>query len=105
MIKALEIKTSVLFDLVFLGTLFHYVFFFFSLIIDLYLLIPAVIAQIYNPTAELAIPSATPTKEVNAQIKTQPLTAETKTRKFNLKPYRYFCFLFINSLCFTSSKR
>ena len=40
----------------------------------------AVNAQIFNPTAELVIPTETPTNEANAEIETQPLTAETKTR-------------------------
>ena len=35
-------------------------FFFFFLIIDLYFLIPAIIAQIFNPIAELAIPTGIP---------------------------------------------
>ena len=47
-------------------------FFFFFLIIDLYFLIPAEIAQIFNPTAELVIPTGTRTKEANAEIETQP---------------------------------
>ena len=48
---------------------------------DLYLLIPAVITQIFDPTAKLAIPTETQTNEANAEIETHPLTAETKTRK------------------------
>ena len=35
---------------------------FFFLIIDLYYLIPAAIAQIYNPIAELAIATGIPSK-------------------------------------------
>ena len=53
----------------------------FFLIIDLYLLIPAVIAQIFNPTAKLTIPIGPPTNEANTEIETQPLTAEMKARK------------------------
>ena len=49
--------------------------------IDLYSLIPAVIAQTFSPTAEPAIPTRTPTNEANAEIKTYPLTAGTKARK------------------------
>ena len=33
------------------------------------------------PTAELAIPTLTPTKKTNAEIETQPLAAETKAKK------------------------
>ena len=36
---------------------------FFFLIIDVYFLIPAVIAQIFNPIAELVIPMKIPIKE------------------------------------------
>ena len=53
------------------------------LLIDLYFLIPDVIADIINPTAELAIPTAKPTKEATAEIETQPLTAKTKSKKFS----------------------
>ena len=41
-------------------------FFFFFLIIDLYFLTPAVIAQIFNPIAGLVIPIGIPTKEAKA---------------------------------------
>ena len=50
------------------------------LIIDLYFLIPFVIAEIINPTAELAILTGTPTNEANIENETQLLTTETKTR-------------------------
>ena len=43
-------------------------FLFFFLIIDLYFLIPAVIAQIFNPIAELLIHIRIPTKEAKAEI-------------------------------------
>ena len=49
--------------------------------IKLYFLIPGVIAQISNPTAELTIPIRMPANEVNAEIETQPKTAEMKIRK------------------------
>ena len=42
-------------------------FFFLFLIIDLYFLIPPVIAQIFNPAAELVIP-----KEAEAKMKSHP---------------------------------
>ena len=56
-------------------------FFLFFLITDLYLLISAVIAQIFNPNAEFAIPAETAANEANAEIESQPLTAETKAKK------------------------
>ena len=45
--------------------------------IGLCLLIPAVIAKIFNPTAELAIQAGTPTNKANAGTEKQLLTAET----------------------------
>ena len=41
--------------------------FFLVIIIDLHLLIPAVIAQIFNPNAELIIAIGIPIKEVKAK--------------------------------------
>ena len=41
----------------------------------------AVIAYIFNPTAKLEIPTGTPTNEANAEIETQSLTTQTKTKK------------------------
>ena len=46
-------------------------FFFFFLIIDLYFLIAAVIAQIFNPIAELIIPIRILSKEAIAEIEIQ----------------------------------
>ena len=69
-----------------LTTLFYHVSFFFFLIIDLYFLIPAATAQIFNPIAELLIPIGIPSKEAKAEIETHPITAEAKIAlKFYLK--------------------
>ena len=65
MIKALEIKTSMLFNIDFPDNTILSYFFFFFLIIDLYFLIAAIIAQIF---AELVIPIGIPTKEAKAEI-------------------------------------
>ena len=43
-------------------------FYFFSLIIYLYFLIPTVIAQMFNPTAELAIPTGAPANEASQKL-------------------------------------
>ena len=51
------------------------------LMTGLYLLIPAVIAQIFNPTTKPAMPTGAPTSETNAEIEIQLLAAETKSRK------------------------
>ena len=65
---------------------------FFFLIIGLYFLIHAVIAQIINPTAELAISIGIPIEEANREIEIQPVTAETKiSLNCNLKPCKLFC--------------
>ena len=42
---------------------------------------PAMIAQIFILTAELTIPIWTQANEANANIETQPLTAETENKK------------------------
>ena len=55
-------------------------FFFFS-IIDLYLLIPAVIAQIFNPIAELVFPLGIPSKEAKVEIEIHPVFVEAKITK------------------------
>ena len=55
-------------------------FFFFFLIIDLYFLIHAVIAQIFNPIAELLIPIGMPSKETKAKIEIHSVTAEANIR-------------------------
>ena len=46
---------------------------FFFLVIDLYFLIPAVIAQIFHKIAELVIPTGIPTKEAKIEMETHPL--------------------------------
>ena len=51
-------------------------FFFFFLIIDLYFLITATVAQIFNRIAELLIPAGIPSKEAKAEIKIHPVIAE-----------------------------
>ena len=68
-------------------------FFFFCLIIDLYLLILAVIAQIFNPIIELIIPTEISTKEAKAEMEIHILTAKTKVRSVqcDLESYKPFC--------------
>ena len=83
-IKAKEIKTSVLFNLVFAKNTMLSCFFFFFLISDLYFLIPAAIAQIFNPIAELVIPTGIPSKEAKAEIEIHPVMVEAKIRKFSI---------------------
>ena len=52
------------------------------MIIDLYFLILAVNAHIFNSTAWLVIPRALPTNEAKVETETQKATAEIKRRKF-----------------------
>ena len=68
LIKALEIKTSVPFNLDFGNNTILLCFVFFFLIIDLYILIPAVIAQIFDSVAEFVIPIGIPSKETKTGI-------------------------------------
>ena len=82
MIKALEIKTSILFNLVSADNILPCFFFF--LIIDLYFLIPAVIAKIFNDIAELEILIGTSTKETKAEMETHQVTVEAKIRKCSI---------------------
>ena len=56
----------------------------FFLIIDLNLLIPAAIAQIFNPIAELLIRIGIPNKEAKAEIKIHPIIVEAKIRKCSI---------------------
>ena len=44
--------------------------------INLYFLIAAVVAQIFNPTSELVMPTVFSTNKANAEVKAQLLTEE-----------------------------
>ena len=59
-------------------------FFFFFLIVDLNVWIPAVIAQFFIPMAELVIPTGTQTKEADAEIETQPEIVDSKISSVQL---------------------
>ena len=66
--------------------------------IDLYFLIPVFIAQIFDPAAELVIPTGTPTNEAKAEIKKHRLIAETKIGNCsNLKPFPLFYVFHLSS--------
>ena len=82
--KALEIKTSLIFNLRFANNIFHNVFLFFS-IVNLYFLILVVIAPISYPTVRLVIPVGTPTKEAKLEIGKHPVTTEVKIGKCSIK--------------------
>ena len=70
--------------MILLTILFYHASFFFFLIIDLYFLIPAVIAQIFNAVAELVIPIGIPTKEAKAEMETHPVIVEAKIKLLNI---------------------
>ena len=59
-------------------------FFLFLLIIDLYFLIPAIIAQIFNHIAGLVISIRIPIKEAKSEMEIYPVTVEAKIRKCSL---------------------
>ena len=106
-IKALEIKTSMLFNLDYASNIILSGFFFFFLIINLYSLIPAVIAQIFNPIAELVILIGIPRKDANKKLEIHALNVEAKIRKCSVwfrVVQTFLCFLLINSFCTTFSR-
>ena len=82
--KAVEIKTSMLFNLDFADNTILSCFFFFFLLIDIYFLIPAVIAQLFHTIAELAIPIGIPSKEAKTETEIHPVIVETKIRKCSI---------------------
>ena len=55
-----------------------FLFFFVYFLDNIYLLLPEVIEQIFNPTTEIIIPTGTAPNEANAENKTKPLIAESK---------------------------
>ena len=73
-----------LFNLDFANNTILSCFFFFFLNIDLYFIILAVIAHIFNPIVELAIPIGIPTKEEKAEMETHPVVVEAKIRKCSI---------------------
>ena len=83
-ITGLEIRTSVICNIKSFpnNTILSCIFLFFF-IINLYFLIPAVIAQIFLPTTELVKPKRRQTNEANTETETQPLPVETKISKFS----------------------
>ena len=78
------INTSILFNFDFASNTILSCFFIFFVIIDLYFLISAVIAQMFNPIAELVIPIGIPTEEAKAEMETHPVILEAKIRKCSI---------------------
>ena len=73
-----------LFKLGFANNIILQCVFFFSLIIGLYFLIPAVTEQIFNPIAELVIPIGIPSNEAKVEIEIDPVIKEAKIRKCSI---------------------
>ena len=91
-IKALEIKTSIGFNLDFTDNTISPCFFF--LIIYLQFSIPAVITQIFNPITKLVVPIGIPTKEGKAEMEVE-VTISKSSIKFKTLQI-ILCFLLIN---------
>ena len=79
LIKALEIRTSLVFDYWLLFEILSHDAFFLSFsIIDSYFSISAVIRPIFSSTLELAIPIITLTNKAKSQIEVYPVIADIK---------------------------
>ena len=83
-------NTSIIFNSTFANNTISSYFFFFFLIIELYLLFPAVIAQIFNPIAELVVPMIIPRKEAKAEKEIDLVTAKKKFGHYNLELCKSF---------------
>ena len=77
-IKDLEIRTSLVFNLIFPNNTIFSCFLFFLFIIILYFLIPEIIAEMFILTEELVISTLIPVHEANAEIETQPVIIEAR---------------------------
>ena len=71
-------------------------FFLFFLIIDLYFLIPAVTAKIFNPIAGLLIPIVIPSKQAKVEMKTHPVFYTYRIQAYDSIMCGYFCIGFID---------
>ena len=91
MIKVLEIKTSMLFNLHLANNTILSCYFVFLLIIDLYLLFLGVTAQIINPIAELVIPIGIPIKKAKAEMET--VIVEIAISKWSINSANFFMVL------------
>ena len=80
-LRALEIKTFILFNLDFASNTILWYFFFFLPIIDIYFLNNTVIARIFNTFTKLTIAIGVSSKEGKAEIKIHPVIVEAEIRK------------------------
>ena len=80
-----------------LSILLYCAFLLLFLIVDLYFLIPAVFAPVFNPTAELTMPIGIPAREAKTKIETHPVTTKAKINKCltYFKAFQtFFCFFY-----------
>ena len=63
---------------------FYLVFFPFSLIIDLYFLLIAIMSQVFNSTTEHTVPTEMKIKEAKVERQTHLLTLEAKISKLSI---------------------
>ena len=91
-LKTLEIKILIVFSLVFVNKTISLCVFLFFLVIILYFLIFALIAEIYFPTTGLVIPTWTLTNEEN--VKSKDIQWQQKGKQenalSNIKPHTLF---------------
>ena len=75
-------ETKTLFYLVeiLLTILYDHASYFFFFIIELYILIPSIITQIFNPVAEIVIPIGIPNKE----METNPVIVEISVSQWSV---------------------
>ena len=85
MIEALNVKASMLFNLVLANNTFLSCFFFYFLVIDLYFISHVVCAHIFNPIAELIILIGLRSSEAKAETKIYPVTTEAKISKCSIQ--------------------
>ena len=75
-------ETKTLFYLVeiLLTILYDHASYFFFFIIELYILIPSIITQIFNPVAEIVIPIGIP----NEEMETNPVIVEISVSQWSI---------------------
>ena len=79
------------FNLIFANSTIH-CFLLLLLIVDLHFLIPAVNAQIFNPTAADVMPVGIPNKKAKAKIESHTVIAEAKINLFVLLTHLFILF-------------
>ena len=90
-IKVLESRTSRVYYLALPSNTILSYFFLFFLIIDLYFLIPAVNAQIFNSTIEFVIPTVAATYDTKNRNWNTTSENRNKIKKFNSKSCKHLC--------------